>query len=115
MPSDDVQCPYCEKYFDVDTCEQEPDNWFEEYCPHCGKGVFVQVEYYPSFSIEKAPCLNGGEHEWYNVTSSFHGKYSQCNCGKTKDKISDKEAWEIQEKWMKEIKDKEIKKVGELK
>jgi hypothetical protein len=109
MAMDDVECPYCEKYFDVDYCEREQGETFEHSCPHCGKMVFITLEFMPTFDIYKAPCLNGGEHDWYKTGSklSFHGEYEECLCGETKGKISDKEAWEKQEIRMKEIKNKD--------
>jgi NAD-dependent SIR2 family protein deacetylase len=99
---DDVECPYCAKYFDVDYCEREQGETFEYSCPHCEKMVFITLDFMPTFDIEKAPCLNGGEHDWYEISSSFHGKYKKCNCGATEGKMSDKEAFAKMEKDQKE-------------
>ena len=107
MAMDDVECPYCEKYFDVDYSEREQGETFEYPCPHCGKMVFITLSFLPTFDIEKAPCLNEGDHVWRKVYSSFYGEYEECLCGETRNKISDKEAWEKQEIWMKEIRDKD--------
>jgi hypothetical protein len=87
MANDDVQCPYCEECFDVDYSEYGEGEVFEYECPHCNKMVFITLSFWPSFDIEKADCLNGGEHKWYKIMSSFYGEYEECNCGKTRGKI----------------------------
>ena len=58
-----IECPYCEKDVEpVDDC-YESNIPYEAECPHCHKTFIYYVEYWPSYTANIAPCLNGGEHD----------------------------------------------------
>ena len=67
---DDVQCPYCDKWQEInhdDGYGYEEDQTFEQECGDCEK-VFVYTTFiWFSYKAGKAPCLNGGEHDWQKI------------------------------------------------
>lgn len=71
----DLYCPYCDDNLGnhVDDCH-EPDEEYEHQCPKCEKNFIFTIDYYPSFSSNKADCLNGGEHD-YRVITGFPREY----------------------------------------
>ena len=87
----DLYCPYCEADLGgyVDDCHEQ-DTEYEHQCPKCEKNFMFTINYQPMFSSQKAPCLNGGEHEWEEICGLpkefFIDKYSCKYCGK-KEKI----------------------------
>jgi hypothetical protein len=114
--SKDITCPYCEKDMDVyDYSEETPGEYFQYTCENCGKEIFVQVEYYPSFDVEKADCLNvenpkDSDHSWSTTYSSYYGEYQHCLCGAEKNKMSEEDAKARHEKDMEEFRQKKLKK-----
>lgn len=66
-----VDCPYCGEIqyanlFEYE-CGYKEDEVYHQDCDHCNH-VFVYtatVSY--SYEVDKAPCLNGGEHNWKKV------------------------------------------------
>ena len=68
---EDVECPYCEKWNEInhdDGYGYEEGEIYEQTCDHCGK-IFVyttSISFY--YEAEKAPCKNGGEHDWKQMT-----------------------------------------------
>ena len=60
-------CPYCDKEVDTPDDSSHPETPYENECPHCGKSFIFYVEYDPSFNTNKAPCLNGGEHDFQPI------------------------------------------------
>jgi|DEB0MinimDraft_6_1074348.scaffolds.fasta_scaffold181544_2 hypothetical protein len=66
MKKDDLECPYCETWFEV--CQDdghlcEEDKTYHEECPHCEKTFIATVSWSPVFYGEQADCLNGAEHK----------------------------------------------------
>lgn len=66
-----VECPYCEEY--VGICVDDfYENTKEFECPKCYKNFEVRayqtIEYE---ALEKADCLNGGEHIWDTKEQAF--------------------------------------------
>jgi len=104
-----IECPYCGEQVDLDGLwqDEEPNQDFEVECEHCNKIIMVEFEF-PHFTAKKADCKNGGEHNWTEVSSSYFGKYQECFCGATKDKISKEEANKRFNDWVIQ-RDKEIK------
>ena len=84
--NDDYECPYCgeEIEYNGDGCDSGEQ--LEEECPKCEKIFMLSVEYYPSYSTEKAPCLNDGKHNWeqlVGVPKEYFEKRERCNiCNK---------------------------------
>jgi DNA-directed RNA polymerase subunit RPC12/RpoP len=64
-----LTCPYCEHDCGdyIDDCH-EPDTQYEYTCPECDKNFIFSISYYPTFSSEKADCLNGAEHNFEKIT-----------------------------------------------
>lgn len=67
--SKDLRCPYCGYVFDSSWFETYPDQGIvsDADCPDCEKTFSYEVEYHPYFRSWKAPCLNGGEHDWQEI------------------------------------------------
>ena len=83
MPS--FICPYCDEEIEepVDYYETEID--YEWECPICSKNFIFTIDYDPIYYEKKAPCLNGGEHD-YKKRNSFpptDNLFCSC-CGKEK-------------------------------
>lgn len=81
-----LECPYCEH--DCGDCfddQHEQDVEYEHECEECGKKFMFTINYYPSFSSNKADCLNGGEHQWEKIdgipVEMFKDKYRCSQCG----------------------------------
>ena len=88
----DLYCPYCDENLGdyVDDCHEQ-DTEYEHECPECKKNFIFTICYHPSFSSEKADCLNGAEHEYEPIAGIpeefFKNKYRCKMCDKriTKD------------------------------
>lgn len=63
-----LYCPYCEECLGdhVDDC-YNADTEYEHECSKCGKNFVFTICYYPSFTSEKADCLNGSEHNFEKI------------------------------------------------
>lgn len=67
MRSNDIECPYCEEYFDLDHDDcpyYQEDHGVETDCPHCEKKFMVWSSVSWHHSGVKAGCLNGSPHNW---------------------------------------------------
>ncbi len=67
MYMNEIECPYCEKSFDLchdDGAYLSESSREEAECEHCGKCFMVSSSVSWYFEGEKADCLNGGEHDW---------------------------------------------------
>ena len=67
----DINCPYCEHEQKVDHNDgygYEEDITHNQQCCKCDKyfafTTSISYDYYP----EKADCLNGGDHQWEEVS-----------------------------------------------
>ena len=86
--SEEVKCPYCEKYIIINT--DEHNEGYEVYeCPKCNKNFEVFAEPTIDYTVgDKAECLNGGEHQWKQRIGYpqwyFTGKYLCRNCSARK-------------------------------
>lgn len=92
--SDDVECPYCEKWNEVihdDGFGYEEGVKHQMTCVHCDK-MFVfetSVSYY--YDGTKANCLNDGEHN-YELSNTYPKEFSRmiCSyCDRTRDLTDD--------------------------
>ncbi len=71
------ECPYCDKDVEPYDDECDPEVDIEIECPHCQQAFMYQIEYYPTYTVWKTPCLNeGGEHEWLKI-DGYPAKYYQ--------------------------------------
>jgi uncharacterized Zn-finger protein len=59
-----LDCPYCGKEVEDNSDSKEQDTPHEAECPHCNMSFVYYIEYYPSYTSVKAPCLNGGKHDY---------------------------------------------------
>lgn len=83
----DLYCPYCDaelgNHFDD---RHEPNVNYEHKCSECGKNFIYSLEYYPSFTANKADCLNGAEHDYKEICGYpkeyFENKRRCTMCGK---------------------------------
>ncbi len=84
-----LYCPYCDNDCGdfIDDC-REPDVGYEHQCPNCDKNFTFTICYYPTFSSEKADCLNGGKHKWEKICGApaefFKDKYRCEMCDERK-------------------------------
>lgn len=59
-----LECPYCEHEIeDPEDC-YKTDTCYEYECNNCNKTFTFFVEYSRNYNACKAPCLNGGDHDW---------------------------------------------------
>ena len=84
----DFECPYCgaeDDYCDDPVGEGDP---IEIECHKCEKNFIIRPSYSIDYSSEKAPCLNGGKHEWRPQCGApkefFEGKFECIICDKRK-------------------------------
>jgi len=82
MSMKDVECPYCGKWQEIchdDGYGYEEDGVFEQECSDCDKIFTYGTTICFHYEAYKAPCLNGGEHKWVNITGwpsdCFKDKY----------------------------------------
>lgn len=78
----DIECPYCEKEFDInhdDGFGYEEGVKHHQECPHCEKSFVFQTEISFHFEPEKADCLNDGEHD-YEIVCAAPKEFSQMEC-----------------------------------
>jgi hypothetical protein len=63
----DVECPYCGAGMEIDYSGRvgREDKIYDRECDGCGKTFAYDVTITISHTAWKAPCLNGGEHNWW--------------------------------------------------
>ena len=78
-----ITCPYCElESDDPDDC-YESDEYYECECPHCENNFAFMIDYSPDYTTNKAPCLNGGVHNYEKIYSYPPTDGMRCShCGK---------------------------------
>ena len=60
-----TECPYCEEVNEIDQSDWfESDEQIEMHCESCGLNFITTPIHKVTFSSAKAPCLNGGEHDY---------------------------------------------------
>ena len=87
----EVECPYCDKTFNVDLegSQYEDDNISECECKFCDKNFVFTTSIMITLNSSKADCLNGSEHYFKPahicpVHSSTVRTFMCNNCGYTK-------------------------------
>lgn len=85
--NDDINCPYCGKGQDVnhdDGYGYDEGVLHQQECGYCHKTFTFTTSISFYYEVDKADCLNGGEHN-YVPTASFPHEFTmmQCSmCGK---------------------------------
>jgi len=62
-----MNCPYCDADVEASEDSNETNIPHENECPNCGMNFIYYVEFYPSYSPSKAPCLNGEPHNYIPI------------------------------------------------
>jgi hypothetical protein len=80
--SKDVECPYCEKWQEInhdDGYGYEEGEVYEQECCDCNKTFTYTTSISFYHEAEKADCLNGSEHE-FEPTRTYPKEYTQMRC-----------------------------------
>lgn len=81
----DVQCPYCEKWVEInhdDGYGYSESELHQQECDHCEKtfGYTTSISY--NYDAKQVDCLNDGEHQWKFVNRTHKDwcimRCSQC-------------------------------------
>ena len=81
----DVDCPYCGKGQEInhdDGYGYQEDEYYQQQCGDCEKtfSFTTSISFY--YETEKAPCLNGGDHNWKKRFTPYYPDQKQCQvCG----------------------------------
>lgn len=78
----DVECPYCGKPVEInheDGYGYSEDDIYNQRCLECGKTFSYTTHVSYSYDVNKADCLNGGEHK-YKPTVTFPKIFTQMEC-----------------------------------
>jgi endogenous inhibitor of DNA gyrase (YacG/DUF329 family) len=78
----DVECPYCEKELEIihdDGYGYQEGVKHHQECPHCGKSFVFETIISVDYEVEKADCLNGGNHN-YELTTTSPKEFSKMEC-----------------------------------
>lgn len=78
----DVECPYCGKEQDI--CHDDGYGYSEgekhqQQCGYCNKTFVFETSISFYYDVEKADCLNGGEHD-FKPTVTFPKEYTKMQC-----------------------------------
>jgi hypothetical protein len=78
----DTNCPYCDAVVEINHDDgyghQENSKHIQECC-ECGKTFTFTTSIIFHYEVEKADCLNGGEHD-YQRTKTFPIEFSKMQC-----------------------------------
>ena len=84
-----AECPYCGENNEInhdDGFGLEDDQQWEQECKYCGKIFIFQSSTQWYFHAEKAPCLNGEDHNWVKIVGApreyLIGRQRCSYCGK---------------------------------
>jgi len=82
MTHEDVSCPYCGTYQDInhdDGYGYEEDVKHEQQCNNCDKYFTYTTSIVYYYEAEKADCLNGDEHDW-EPTHTYPKEFTKMEC-----------------------------------
>jgi hypothetical protein len=87
----DVECPYCGAGLEVDYSDGrcDEDKIYDQECHVCGKTFAYDTTITISHTAWKAPCLNGGEHDW-EFEHRHHSRMKCAVCGESRE-LTEKE------------------------
>ncbi len=81
-----IECPYCDADCGIPDSEYNDGEAYEWDCDSCGKNFIFHSEQSIDYYSNKAPCLNGEEHQWEKINGypmeCFKGKYRCIFCDK---------------------------------
>ncbi len=80
--SNDVECPYCDKWQEInhdDGYGYDESITYEQQCSDCEKFFTFTTFIDFSYDADKAPCLNGGSHNWRPVRT-YPKWYTRARC-----------------------------------
>jgi len=80
--SEDVECPYCEKYNEInhdDGFGYEEGVKHEMDCSHCKKTFVFETAISFDYYSEKADCLNGSKHD-FKAQTTFPRQFTKMCC-----------------------------------
>ena len=76
----DIECPYCEAEQDIDHDDGSygygEDEIYVQRCNGCNKKFIYTASIAFYYDAKKAPCQNGGKHNWYIGARYPKGLYS---------------------------------------
>jgi translation initiation factor 2 beta subunit (eIF-2beta)/eIF-5 len=78
----DVECPYCGAGNDIvhdDNYGYREDELYQQQCSKCDNYFTFTTTIHFYYDVEKADCLNGGEHQ-YEKTKTFPREYAKMRC-----------------------------------
>ena len=78
----DIDCPYCGEELEInhdDGYGYEEDETYQQECSNCGKTFVYNTSVSFNYDVEKADCLNGGEHN-YKSTHTVPREYTKMRC-----------------------------------
>ena len=78
----DVECPYCETWQDInhdDGYGYEEDGYHEQQCDSCEKNFVFTTSISYFYEAYKADCLNGDEHD-YQPTMTHPKAWTTMRC-----------------------------------
>ena len=78
----DICCPYCDEEQSInheDGYGYEENETHEQRCKHCNKTFVFTTQICFVYEAYKAPCLNGGEHE-YEETNTYPRCFRHLEC-----------------------------------
>lgn len=96
----DVDCPYCGESVEIESpFGHDEGETYNTVCPHCDNGFAYDTIITISHDAWKAPCQNGGEHEFHEsvgvkwggrhingVFTPTRSEYRECkNCPHTEE------------------------------
>jgi len=93
----DIRCPYCEELQDIDhdgSYGYEENQIHQQQCIECDKYFVYTTSIHFYYDVEKADCLNGGEHK-YRKTRQYVEPYDHLNrlvcedCGNEKSLVKE--------------------------
>lgn len=67
---DEVECPYCNHSHSIDHDDgygYEEDQIYHQQCPKCERYFVFSTYITFSYTVNKADCLNGGQHRWKEI------------------------------------------------
>lgn len=83
----DINCPYCDHPQEInhdDGYGYSEERIHQQQCGKCDKYFTFTTSIMYHYEVDKADCLNGGEHEYY-PTHTFPKEYTKMRCSMCED------------------------------